>query len=124
MFRRFIFKIKRIRRRVRRVKRSPSRFVRKFRTNSKGDYLKYKTEALYLTKARLEHFNQFYNFKYNKITIRNQVSRWGSCSKGRNLSFNFRIALLPKEIADYVIVHELCHLGEFNHSKAFWDLVE
>jgi hypothetical protein len=50
--------------------------------------------------------------------------RWGSCSKKGNLNFNYKIALLPQRHSDYVIVHELCHLREFNHSKKFWDLVE
>ncbi len=82
-----------------------------------------KIQAHKLASERLEFFNKSYNFPYNKITIRNQISRWGSCSKRGNLSFNYRIVLLPLELADYIIVHELCHLGEFNHSKKFWDLV-
>ncbi len=87
-------------------------------------YLLHKPQALYLAKARLEHFNQFYNFKYNKITIRNQISRWGSCSKRGNLNFNYRIAQISPVLADYIIVHELCHIGQFNHSVDFWNLVE
>jgi len=64
-----------------------------------------------------------YNFKINRISIKNTKSRWGSCSKKGNLNFSYKIALLSKDLADYVIVHELCHLGEFNHSKRFWKLV-
>ncbi len=97
--------------------------ARSFIKNSKKDFIKYKTEALALTQSRVEYFNQFYNFKFNKINIRNQKTRWGSCSKKGNLNFNYKIALLPAKSADYVIVHELCHLGEFNHSKGFWNLV-
>ena len=95
----------------------------KNKKGSKSEYLKYKNQALDLVKNKLEHFNQFYNFKYNKVTVRNQSTRWGSCSKSGNINFNYKLALLPESLVDYVVVHELCHLGEFNHSKKFWDLV-
>ena len=86
-------------------------------------YKEYKEKARVLVENRLEYFNQFYNFKYNNICIRNQKTRWGSCSKKGNLNFNYKIALLPEKHADYIVVHELCHLGQFNHSSKFWDLV-
>lgn len=111
-----IFKI--IRRRVGR-----RRGVRARKTKSHPSYLEHRTRALELVSSRLTHFNSVYNFSYKKITIKNQFSRWGSCSRKGNLNFNYRIALLAPELADYIIVHELCHLGEFNHSKKFWDLV-
>jgi len=87
------------------------------------NYLKYKIVALELAKSRLEYFNTFYNFKYNRVVIRNQKTRWGSCSRQGNLNFNYKIALLPERMSDYIIVHELCHTKEFNHSHDFWDLV-
>ncbi len=65
-----------------------------------------------------------YNFKYNRISIKNMTSRWGSCSTKKNLSFNLKLMYFKPKIIEYVIVHELCHLKEMNHSKNFWLLVE
>ncbi len=92
--------------------------------NTGQKYLKHKEDARFLVEKRIIEFNKFYNFSYKKISIRNQRTRWGSCSKNGNLSFNYKIALLSPKMADYIIVHELCHLGEFNHSRNFWSLVE
>ncbi|MFA6608682.1 MAG: SprT family zinc-dependent metalloprotease [Candidatus Paceibacterota bacterium] len=83
----------------------------------------YKEKANTLACMRLEHFNQFYNLSWKNISIKNTKSRWGSCSKKGNLNFNYKIALLPPHLADYIVVHELCHLGELNHSQNFWNLV-
>lgn len=90
---------------------------------TENDYLKHKEMALELATERVEHFNKTYGYKYNAISIRNQKTRWGSCSKKKNLNFNFKITFLPEELRDYIIVHELCHLKEFNHSQKFWNLV-
>lgn len=91
--------------------------------NTKAGYLKYKNEAQALAEKRIAKFNKIYKFKFNKINIKNQKTRWGSCSKRGNLNFNYKIVHLPQHLADYIIVHEICHLGEFNHSKKFWNLV-
>ena len=80
-------------------------------------------KAARLIKNRVEYFNGFYNFKINRIVIKNQSSRWGSCSSKANINFNYKIIYLRPALADYLIVHELCHLGELNHSKRFWALV-
>lgn len=87
------------------------------------EFKQYKKQARALIEKRLAYFNSFYGFRYNKIYIRNQSSRWGSCSTKKNLSFNYRLVLISAELADYVVVHELCHLKEMNHSKRFWALV-
>ncbi len=89
----------------------------------KAEYAHYKDSALELAQKRIHHFNALYGFVYNKIQIRNQKTRWGSCSKKGNLNFNYKIVLLPQRLADYIIVHELCHLGQLNHSEKFWNLV-
>ncbi len=86
-------------------------------------YKENKTKAYIHIKERLEFFNNFYGYQYNRISIRNQKSRWGSCSSKKNLNFNYKILFLPPEICDYIVVHELCHLKELNHSRFFWDLV-
>lgn len=83
----------------------------------------YKKQAGEYVSLRLEHWNKLYNFNYKKVTIKNITSRWGSCSSKRNLNFSYKIVLLSPELADYIFVHELCHLQEMNHSKNFWNLV-
>ena len=73
---------------------------------------------------RAAYFVQFTGGSYNRISIRDQKTRWGSCSARGTLSFNWRLMLAPPTIADYVIVHELCHLTYMNHSADFWRKVE
>ncbi|MDO5134338.1 MAG: SprT family zinc-dependent metalloprotease [Eubacteriales bacterium] len=77
-------------------------------------------EALRVIPARTAHFAPLVGVKYGRITIRNQRSRWGSCSAKGNLNFNCLLMLAPPEVLDYVIVHELCHRKEMNHSSRFW----
>jgi predicted metal-dependent hydrolase len=86
-------------------------------------YIKHKETARELATRKVSYFNEFYKHRYNKIHIRNQKTRWGSCSKQGNLNFNYKILFLPEKASDYIIVHELCHLKEFNHSPKFWNLV-
>lgn len=73
---------------------------------------------------RVAYFHSFTGGTYTSITVRDQKSRWGSCSSRGTLSFNYRLMLAPPEILDYVVVHELCHLTHMNHSKDFWHMVE
>lgn len=72
---------------------------------------------------RVQHFNVHYNFSYERISVKNMSSRWGSCSNKKNLNFHYRLLFLPPELADYVVVHEMCHLKEMNHTARFWALV-
>jgi len=94
------------------------------RRGTKQHYAKYREAARAVVHARLAHYNRLYGYAYRKVFIRNTRSCWGSCSTRGNLNFNYKVALLPEEPRDYIIVHELCHLAEFNHSPAFWAQVE
>lgn len=73
--------------------------------------------------ARLRHFGERYGLTWNRVAIRDQRRRWGSCSSRGNLNFNYRLIFLPDHLFDYIIIHELCHLREMNHGPAFWSLV-
>ena len=69
---------------------------------------------------RLEYFSDKYNLPYNRATFRCQKTKWGSCSSKNNISLNINIAYLSKELQDYILLHELCHIRHKNHSKKFW----
>jgi predicted metal-dependent hydrolase len=94
------------------------------RTFSNKDYLENKEKALAFVQERITHYNNFYRFPINNICVKNQKTRWGSCSRKKNLNLNYKIIFLPTKLQDYIIVHEICHLKEFNHSKNFWALVQ
>ena len=77
-------------------------------------------KAMRIIPERAAHFAPLVGVRYGRITIRNQKTRWGSCSAKGNLNFNCLLMLAPPEVLDYVIVHELCHRKEMNHSPRFW----
>lgn len=91
--------------------------------NTKRDFDAQKNAALDLVKARISEWNRVYGFPFRRITIKNLKTRWGSCSKKGNLNFHYQVIRLPARLVDYLVVHELCHLRELNHSKRFWNLV-
>ncbi len=76
--------------------------------------------ALKVIPERVRHFAPLVGVRYGRITIRNQRTRWGSCSGKGNLNFNCLLLLTPPEVLDSVVVHELCHLKEMNHSPRFY----
>lgn len=76
-----------------------------------------------LVTERCAHFAPMLGVTYGRIAVRAQRTRWGSCSSKENLNFNLLLALMPPQIVDYVVVHELCHLRQMNHSPRFWELV-
>lgn len=99
------------------------RVVRKRATTVTKHYVENKEQTRELVLARLVHFNEHYNLTWNRVAIRNQRRCWGSCSAKKNLNFNYKILFLPPHLADYIIVHELCHLVHLHHGREFWDLV-
>lgn len=108
-----------------RVRRPKYRAWRRRRrtTSVTKHYLENKEEARGFINSRLLFFNTHYKFLYKRVSIRNQRSCWGSCSALKNLNFSYRLLFIPQELADYIIVHELCHLKEMNHGPRFWSLV-
>ncbi len=90
---------------------------------SQEDYQQHRTAAGRVLRERAEYFARQMGVSFERISIRDQKTRWGSCSTRGNLNFNWRLILAPLEILDYVVVHELAHRKEMNHSERFWRLV-
>lgn len=88
-----------------------------------GSYATHAKRAKKLVIERVKLMNTYYGFEYKRISIKQHQTRWGSCSSQKNLNFNYRLYFLPLELVDYVVVHELCHLAQMNHSQKFWALV-
>ncbi len=84
---------------------------------------RYKKAARSQFENRVAYYHTITGGEYTSITIRDQKTRWGSCSSTGTLSFNYRLIFAPPRILDYVVVHELCHLTHMNHSKDFWNMV-
>jgi predicted metal-dependent hydrolase len=87
------------------------------------DYKHHKENAFARVVEIIERANKQYGFSYKGIRIKNQKTLWGSCSRNGMLNFNYKIIHLTDEQAHYIVAHELCHLKEFNHGRAFWNLV-
>jgi predicted metal-dependent hydrolase len=89
----------------------------------RSDFLRLRSAARKIILQKIREYRHVYGINIKRVAIRDQHTRWGSCSRLGNLNFNYRIALLPERLADYIVVHEICHLKEMNHSRRFWDLV-
>jgi predicted metal-dependent hydrolase len=83
----------------------------------------YRAEAARLINERVDRLSSQIGVHCKRIVIRGQKTRWGSCSHKKTLSFNWRLIMAPEPVTDYVVIHELAHLKEMNHSKRFWELV-
>lgn len=88
------------------------------------DIRKMKDEAKRVIPDRVKYYAGIMGVTFGKITIKNQKNRWGSCSSKGNLNFNCLLMMTPDKVRDYVVIHELCHLKQMNHSKMFWAEVE
>ncbi len=77
-------------------------------------------KAREILSSSVEYWSSQMGVRYGRIAIREQRTRWGSCSQKGNLNFNWKLVLAPPEVRDYVVIHELCHLSHLNHSKEFW----
>lgn len=92
-------------------------------------YKEYTENSRYISKAtakgiiigRLEELARKHGISYNKVFLKNQKTRWGSCSSKKNLSLNYKISLLPPELMDYILLHELLHIKYPNHGRQFWE---
>lgn len=82
-----------------------------------------RTEGVTRFRSKIENWSVRMGVEYGRVTIRDQKTRWGSCSGKGNLNFSWRLLMMPEEILDYVIVHELAHRREMNHSPCFWQIV-
>lgn len=85
---------------------------------------RYREQAKSVLAARTAYWAERMGVTYGRIVIREQVTRWGSCSTAGNINYNWKLILVPEELLDYVVVHELAHRREMNHSRRFWDVVE
>jgi hypothetical protein len=100
-------------------------FSKEHLSNAKQVFMRwYKEKAYEKISERVEWYAQKRGFKYNRIIITNAQKRWGSCSYKRNLNFTWRLIMAPLPVIDYVVVHELVHLEERNHTKSFWNKVK
>lgn len=104
-----------IEKRIKQIKENPSLplFSKK-----EIETLREKTRALVTPKA--EYYAKILGVIYNKLSVKKQHSVWGSCSAKKNINFNLLLCLCPEEVVNYIVVHELCHLKQLNHSRFFW----
>ncbi len=86
-------------------------------------YKRYRSEAESILKKRTKEIAEIYTFDYNRVVIKDTKTRWGSCSSKRNINLHYKLMFLDDFHRDYVIIHELCHLKQMNHSRLFWDEV-
>lgn len=111
-----------IRRKQEEFLKAQNEFSRKILSEEERRSGRERAKLLFMERAAL--YAEKMQVSYGRITIRDQKTRWGSCSAAGNLNFNWRLILAPEEVLDYVVIHELAHRKEMNHSAAFWKIVE
>jgi len=106
-----------IKKRQERIKQARQKYDSLLKESTEMD----RTSARKILIKRLDELSEMNGFSYDKVFIRNQKTRWGSCSAKNNISLNMKLLLLPEELRDYVILHELVHTQIKNHSSKFWE---
>ncbi len=109
---------------LRSILRSFLKRRRRTRQVGRRAYERFREDARIVIGARVAYWRSVQPFTIGRISIKNHQRLWGSCSSRGNLNFNWRLLCLPQHLADYVVVHELCHIREMNHSRQFWAHVE
>ena len=104
------------------IKKTIEKFSSQINLSQYSDLIDVKYAKSYLIE-RLEYLANQHGFSYRKVSIRNQKTRWGSCSVDNNISLNIKLIYLPKDLRDYVILHELAHTKIKNHSPYFWSFL-
>ena len=107
-----------------RLKKQKSKSLSYARNLTEKEIRKYKEIARERFCEKAKRYAEKMGVSFHSVTIKEQKTRWGSCSSLKNLNFNWRLIFAPEEVQDYVIIHELAHLIEMNHSPAFWNIVE
>lgn len=93
-------------------------------TYTREHFLTHRQSAYNLVVQKVEEWSKIIPYPYNTIRVKQLKTKRWSCSSKKNLNFNYKILFLPESLQDYLVVHEMCHLKEMNHSHRFWDLVE
>lgn len=83
----------------------------------------YREKAMDRIQERVAYYRTYFDMKPNRVVVKNQKKRWGSCNSKKDLFFNWKIIMAPAPLLDYLVVHELCHMIHLNHSKEYWQLV-
>jgi predicted metal-dependent hydrolase len=96
----------------------------RFDNLTKKEIKEYKEIAKDVISKKVKYYADLYDFKYGDIKINSAKKRWGSCNVKNTLNFTWRLMFCPDYVVDYVVIHELCHIKEKNHSRSFWNLVE
>lgn len=108
---------------IREVLQNRERTEKSVRVMTEQERKQYLIMAKRIFSERVQYYAKIMEVSYCRVTLRDQKTRWGSCSSKSNLSFNWRLIFAPQEVLDYVVVHELAHLKELNHSARFYQVV-
>ncbi len=109
---------------IARMREKLTKYPMVFLRGDKEEYLALRQKAHDFAYERLQEICSAYDIIFSRLSIRNTKTRWGSCSRQKVLAIHYKILFLPLDLAEYLLVHEACHLQEMNHAPRFWRLVE